>query len=87
MLKQTLLFLSLITFLCCSQSGFKTSEKSNPAEIKKGLSDEELPDLVEKQTFQYFWDRAEPTSEAAENAFMQIIFTPKTIKIQLQHMA
>ena len=36
---------------------------------RKGLTDEELLDLVQKQTFQYFWDGAEPTSGMARERY------------------
>ncbi|MBS7565747.1 beta-glucosidase [Mucilaginibacter sp. Bleaf8] len=37
--------------------------------IKKGLTDNQLLDVVEKQTFQYFWDGAEPVSGAARERY------------------
>ncbi|MDT3401908.1 glucoamylase family protein [Mucilaginibacter terrae] len=37
--------------------------------IKKGLTDQQLLDLVEKQTFQYFWDGAEPNSGLARERY------------------
>lgn len=42
--------------------------KAAPA-IKKNLSDDQLLDVVQKQTFQYFWDGAEPTSGAARERY------------------
>ncbi len=42
----------------------KTATKSNSA-AKKNLTDKQLLDLVQKQTFQYFWDGAEPNSGLA----------------------
>ena len=67
MFYKTLLFLSVLSLVSCSPIGIKTAE--NPAKINTGLSDEELLDLVQKQTFQYFWDGAEPTSGAARERF------------------
>ena len=67
MFYKTLLFLSVLSLVSCSPIGIKTTE--NPAIVKTGLSDEELLDLVQKQTFQYFWDGAEPTSGAARERF------------------
>ncbi|RYD78541.1 MAG: beta-glucosidase [Sphingobacteriales bacterium] len=56
-----------ISFSSCAQ---KTSTVYNPdLTIKKGLSDEQLLDLVQKQTFQYFWDGAEPTSGAGRERY------------------
>ena len=69
MLKLTFLFLSLLSFFSCSQSGNQAVENNSSTFIEKGLSDEELLDLVQKQTFQYFWDGAEPTSGAARERF------------------
>lgn len=42
---------------------------SEPPAIKKNLSDEQLLDVVQKQTFQYFWDGAEPNSGAARERY------------------
>ncbi|WP_131535689.1 glucoamylase family protein [Pedobacter nototheniae] len=42
---------------------------STTTKIQKGLTDEQLLDLVQKQTFQYFWDGAEPTSGAARERY------------------
>lgn len=38
-------------------------------QIKKGLSDKRLLDLVEEKTFQYFWDGAEPVSGLARERY------------------
>jgi hypothetical protein len=51
-----------ITFTSC-----QTQQKT--LTIKKGLSDEQLLTLVQKQTFQYFWDGAEPISGLARERF------------------
>jgi len=37
--------------------------------VKKGLSDDALLDVVQKQTFQYFWDGAEPNSGAGRERY------------------
>ena len=42
---------------------------SNGAAVVKSLSDDELLDVVQKQTFQYFWDGAEPNSGAARERY------------------
>ncbi|MXV14266.1 glucoamylase family protein [Hufsiella ginkgonis] len=63
-----------LPFLVCSfflfLAGFPVSAQTNnslPAdlEIRKGLTDSELLDLVQKQTFRYFWNFAHPTSGMA----------------------
>lgn len=59
-----------LTALTCSSCAQKIKEIYNPdLTIRKNLSDDELLDLVEQQTFQYFWDGAEPTSSAARERF------------------
>ncbi len=50
-----ILFFSVIVF------AQKTNEKNKVA-IQKNLSDDQLLDLVQKQTFKYFWDFAHPVS-------------------------
>ncbi|AWI26736.1 glucoamylase family protein [Flavobacterium pallidum] len=53
--------------------GCKSDEKRAPAQSKnesvQKLTDEQLVDLVEKQTFRYFWDYAEPNSGMARERF------------------
>src|ERR1700743_762437 len=58
--------LSIITTLSFGQKAAKTAE--TPIEsvgIVKGLSDSALLDVVQRQTFRYFWDFAHPTSGLA----------------------
>jgi len=58
---------SLISLMSCSSREDKTPQ-SNPAQEDQtiqGLSDEELLDLVQAQTFKYFWDFAHPLSGMA----------------------
>lgn len=43
--------------------------QQNPLKIKKNLSDDQLLTLVQKQTFNYFWDGAEPVSGLARERF------------------
>jgi len=57
-------FALLLIFFSCN------SKKENQAAVingihKKNYSDEELLDLVQKQTFNYFWEGAEPNSGMA----------------------
>jgi len=62
-----LLSFTLFTLSSCAQ---REKQTYNPdLKIKKNLSDIELLDLVQKQTFQYFWDGAEPTSGAGRERF------------------
>ncbi|WP_413998517.1 glucoamylase family protein [Flavobacterium sp. W1B] len=57
--------LMLFAFLGCATPGDKPNKNVivNPPTAK--LTDEELIDLVQKQTFAYFWDYAEPNSGLA----------------------
>jgi hypothetical protein len=67
-MKRILFSLWILGLAACSP-GIQTSEKQQTANNRQGLSDIELLDLVERQTFQYFWDGAEPTSGAARERF------------------
>ena len=59
-----LIFLSLISFHPFAQKKKNlTGDKS--LEINKNISDSALLDLVQKQTFKYFWDFADPISGMA----------------------
>lgn len=56
--------LSLGSIVASAQK--KTANYIKPdLKIKKGLSDDQLLDLVQKQTFRYFWDFAHPASGMA----------------------
>ncbi|RZL18895.1 MAG: beta-glucosidase [Pedobacter sp.] len=63
--KYNLLFCLFCLFSCISCK----AQKINYLTIKKGLSDEALLTLVQKQTFQYFWDGAEPVSGLARERY------------------
>lgn len=58
----TFSFLFILTISCQAQ-------QKNKVANKKKLSDNELLTLVEKQTFNYFWDGAEPISGLARERF------------------
>lgn len=58
----------LICFVFCSLFSFAQKAKTpafNPANRPKNLSDSALLELVQKQTFRYFWDFAHPVSGMA----------------------
>jgi hypothetical protein len=59
----------LIAFACACDAQKKTAEKKTGGipvtGVVKGLSDSALLDLVQKQTFRYFWDFAHPISGLA----------------------
>ncbi|GHT71956.1 hypothetical protein FACS189455_4740 [Bacteroidia bacterium] len=61
----TKFFIPLIILYLTSQGVISAQESNKKESIRKGLSDEKLMDLVEKQTFNYFWDGAEPASGLA----------------------
>jgi hypothetical protein len=72
MLKSTLYFLIPILLVLFPgiattvNSQKKTAEGIKPElKIKKNLADDQLLDLVQKQTFRYFWDFAHPVSGMA----------------------
>tara|TARA_B100000678_G_scaffold82230_2_gene68394 strand:+ start:27664 stop:29097 length:1434 start_codon:yes stop_codon:yes gene_type:complete len=77
MKKLTLTILSLFTiifFFACKHKPNKdtnTAEKETQSISKDStqLSDEELLDLVQKQTLKYFWDYAEPNSGLGRERF------------------
>src|SRR4051794_31077807 len=70
MIKRTACFLLLILTSLATTFGQKkqhqtgTAKAARPA-IQKNLTDDQLLDLVQKQTFRYFWDFAHPISGMA----------------------
>lgn len=60
----TFLFLLIVSGNALCQKK-KTNETKSAVAVMKGLSDDELLDLVQKQTFRYFWDFAHPVSGLA----------------------
>lgn len=67
-MKYFILFILITGMVSCSSLKMKRSGEA-AQDLRKGMSDEELLDLVQKQTFQYFWDGAEPNSGAARERF------------------
>jgi hypothetical protein len=60
----------LFIFLGCSSSDPKSdTAPTEPATPETPLTDDALTDLVEKQTFKYFWDYAEPNSGLARERY------------------
>lgn len=61
--------LHLLLFVCVLSFGAEAQSKKtasfNPANRPQNLSDSALLDLVQKQTFRYFWDFAHPVSGLA----------------------
>jgi len=52
----------LVISIACITKNKNKDEKPAPASASKTISDSALLDIVEKQTFQYFYDGAEPVS-------------------------
>jgi len=50
----------VISFSSCAQKAVQTNNSDSTT--NRGLSDDELLDLVQKQTYKYFYEGAEPTS-------------------------
>lgn len=68
MIRISVLLMSFVFFGCGSTANnSKESKTVTPAVVK--LSDEELMDVVQKQTFKYFWDYAEPNSGLARERY------------------
>ncbi|WP_316809006.1 glucoamylase family protein [Pedobacter agri] len=57
-----LLFLSLIGTFISSCAQKTTQTNTTDSTVKERLSDDQLLDLVQKQTYKYFYEGAEPTS-------------------------
>src|SRR6478735_3871420 len=57
----------IVSFLSSSVIAQQKKETAIPVsmQINKNISDEDLLDLVQKQTFRYFWDFAHPVSGLA----------------------
>ncbi|MCX2453104.1 DUF3131 domain-containing protein [Pedobacter sp. PLR] len=65
-LRNTFLILSLICSVYQLKAQQKITESIKPdLKIRKNLTDDQLLDLVQKQTFRYFWDFAHPVSGMA----------------------
>lgn len=68
-----ILFIAFITFACSKSS---TSEPFDPDPVDDGpvlidpLTDVEMMDLVQRETFKYFWDFAEPNSKGARERYI-----------------
>src|SRR5215204_2657853 len=67
--KNITLFVTLVLLFCTTVFAQKQKETSTAIpvsmQINKNISDEALLDLVQKQTFRYFWDFAHPVSGMA----------------------
>jgi hypothetical protein len=61
--------LIVLTFLMVFASCKPAEQTAEKPEIRKGLTDEELIDIVQEYTFRYFWDGAEPNSGMARERY------------------
>lgn len=69
MIRISVLFLAFTFFSCGSNADkSKGNEEENTSGVT-ALSDEQLLDAVQKQTFKYFWDYAEPNSGLARERY------------------
>src|SRR5690606_10585796 len=59
------LFLLVAGLSACKSQSADTPAQQRPDTISHTLSDDSLLTLVQEQTFQYFWEGAEPTSGLA----------------------
>jgi hypothetical protein len=66
-MKRSLAVLAFMAFFAVSSKGQKASPSSfiQPTGIVQGLSDDQLMETVQKQTFRFFWHHAHPVSGMA----------------------
>jgi len=80
-MKRRIAITVLIPFAClfilCNSQTYKSSTSTRQTTI----SDSVLLDIVERQTFQYFWDGAEPTSGMARERFHEDNIYPQNDKM------
>lgn len=69
MIRFSLLVLSFAFFLSCGSKEQNQNEEDNTKPSTEKLTDEQLLDSVQKQTFKYFWDYAEPNSGLARERY------------------
>src|ERR1700712_5572521 len=69
MRKYSLPFLVLIYFFAGCKGNQHAIDATRRIASQVNLSDSQLLDIVQRQTFQYFWDGAEPTSGLARERF------------------
>ena len=69
------LLLLVVLSSCSGQTRTAPADISEP--VTQKLTDEQLVDLVEKQTFNYFWDYAEPNSGLARERYFPDGYYPE----------
>lgn len=68
MFRISVLFL-VFTFFSCGSNADRSKENAPENASETVLTDEQLLDVVQKQTFRYFWDYAEPNSGLARERY------------------
>ena len=68
MIRISVLFLAF-TFFGCGSSAVKSKGNTEEKTSSVNLTDEQLIEIVQKQTFKYFWDYAEPNSGLARERY------------------
>ena len=81
--QNTVFYLIVCTLIisCKNNNQNKTTDTNNTT---KTLSDNELLDTIQKQTFNYFWEGAEPNSGLARERIIWIMFIQRLQKTQSQ---
>lgn len=64
-----IILLGLLLVACNNKNNKNTDTSNNAEEEITTLSDEELLDMVQRQTLKYFWDYAEPNSGMARERY------------------
>ncbi|SHG02279.1 hypothetical protein SAMN05444483_104131 [Salegentibacter echinorum] len=64
-----IILLGLLLVACNNKKTKNTDSSNNTEEETTTLSDEELLDIVQRQTLKYFWDYAEPNSGMARERY------------------
>jgi hypothetical protein len=79
--KIVLPFVLLGTFACAQNKSKKAAASSTDPTlaIQKNLTDDQLLDLVQKQTFRYFWDFAHPVSGMARERSNVTDYGPEVV--------
>ncbi|WP_420574648.1 glucoamylase family protein [Kordia sp.] len=68
-MKKLTYILLLLVFIGCADDDVPTRQESSNNNLEETLSDVELMDLVQRETFKYFWNYAESNSGAARERY------------------
>ena len=78
-MKHVIIALALLVSTLIAQGQKQKDSRFDPAKRPRNLSDSALLDLVQKQTFRYFWDFAHPVSGMARERSNVINYGPETV--------